>query len=176
MTELGKEYASALFELARENSCEKEFSDALGLIERQFEAQPQYAELLSSPDISIGERRKLLEAAFCGKVPEYVMSFTELLCENGRIKLFGECVSEYEKMYRAVRLVSTAKVTSAVELTAEEKQKLTEKLEKLCGHGVVAEYETDKNVIGGLVVRMDDILIDGSVETKLKQIKEVIEK
>lgn len=65
---------------------------------------------------------------------------------------------------------------SAVELTAEEKQKLTEKLEKLCGHGVVAEYETDKNVIGGLVVRMDDILIDGSVETKLKQIKEVIEK
>ena len=38
MTELGKEYASALFELARENSCEKEFSDALGLIERQFEA------------------------------------------------------------------------------------------------------------------------------------------
>ena len=54
--------------------------------------------------------------------------------------------------------------------------KLTEKLEKLCGHGVVAEYETDKNVIGGLVVRMDDILIDGSVETKLKQIKEVIEK
>ena len=166
MTELGKEYASALFELARENSCEKEFSDALGLIERQFEAQPQYAELLSSPDISIGER----------KVPEYVMSFTELLCENGRIKLFGECVSEYEKMYRAVSLVSTAKVTSAVELTAEEKQKLTEKLEKLCGHGVVAEYETDKNVIGGLVVRMDDILIDGSVETKLKQIKEVIEK
>ena len=63
MTELGKEYASALFELARENSCEKEFSDALGLIERQFEAQPHYAELLSSPDISIGERRKLLEAA-----------------------------------------------------------------------------------------------------------------
>ena len=113
MTELGKEYASALFELARENSCEKEFSDALGLIERQFETQPQYAELLSSPDISIGERRKLLEAAFCGKVPEYVMSFTELLCENGRIKLFGECVSEYEKMYRAVSLVSTAKVTSA---------------------------------------------------------------
>jgi len=148
MTELGKEYASALFELARENSCEKEFSDALGLIERQFEAQPHYAELLSSPDISIGERRKL----------------------------FGECVSEYEKMYRAVSLVSTAKVTSAVELTTEEKQKLTEKLEKLCGHGVVAEYETDKNVIGGLVVRMDDILIDGSVETKLKQIKEVIEK
>ena len=57
-----------------------------------------------------------------------------------------------------------------------EAKSITEKLEKLCGHGVVAEYETDKNVIGGLVVRMDDILIDGSVETKLKQIKEVIEK
>lgn len=95
--------------LPGENSCEKEFSDALGLIERQFEAQPQYAELLSSPDISIGERRKLLEAAFCGKVPEYVMSFTELLCENGRIKLFGECVSEYEKMYRAVSLCFNGK-------------------------------------------------------------------
>lgn len=176
MTEVSKEYAAALFELARENSREKEFSDALGLIERQFEEQPQYADLLASPDISIGERRKLLEAAFCGKVPEYVMSFTELLCENGRIKLFGECVAEYERMYRAVSLVSTAKVTSAVEMTDEEKEKLIKKLEKLCGHTVTAEYETDENVIGGLVVRMDDILIDGSVETKLKQIKEVIEK
>lgn len=176
MNSVSKEYAAALFELARENSCEKEFSDALGLIERQFEAQPQYAELLASPDISIKERKKLLEAAFATSVPDYVLFFTELICENGRIKLFGECVSEYEKMYRSASLVSNAKVTSAVELTADEKEKLLEKLEKICGHKVVAEYETDESVIGGLVIRTDDILIDGSVETKLKQIKEVTEK
>lgn len=65
--------------------------------------------------------------------------------------------------------VSTAKVTSAVELTAEEKQKLTEKLEKLCGHGVVAEYETVKTSPEVLLSAWTNILIDGSVETKLNR-------
>ena len=175
MTETCKEYASAIFALAKEDGLEKEYAAALGEINAQLERQPEYYALLESPNVPIRERRALIEQAFGDSVPEYVLSFTQLLCEKGRIALFSDCVSEYNGMLNALERTSVAVVTSAVELTDGEKAALIKKLEKLSGRTVTAEYKVDESILGGLIVRMDDTLIDGSIRRKLKDVKEVIE-
>lgn len=176
MTLISKEYASALFELAAEGGAEREFADALRFIEKELSAQPDYMTLLSSPNIPKDERCALLDRAFSDSVPEYVMSMTKLLCERGRMRDFGEVAREYDSLYRALELISDARITSVVELTDEEKKALVARLENMCHRKVRPTYEIDPSILGGIVVRMDDTLIDGSLKRKLKDVKEVIGK
>lgn len=176
MAEIGKEYAQALFELAKEQGCEKEYAVALHTIATELDNAPEYAELLSSPNIHIDERKALIEQAFSGHIPEYVLFFTQLLCEHGHIRDFGSCLREYEELYRALESISTARIISAIELTDSQKKKLTEKLEKISGHTVLSTYEIDETLLGGLTVYIDDKVIDGSLRRKLKEVKEVIDK
>lgn len=65
-----------------------------------------------------------------------------------------------EKMYKALSSVSSAHVVSAIELSNEEKTALIEKLEKLTGNTVAAEYEINESIIGGVIVNIDDKVID----------------
>ena len=176
MTEISKEYAQALFELAKEQNSEKEFALALNTVAKELENAPEYAELLSSPNIPIDERKALIEQAFSEHIPEYVLSFTQLLCENGHIRDFGNCLREYEELYRALESISTARVVSAVALTNQQKEVLIRKLEKISGNKITAVYEVDATLLGGLTVYLDDKVIDGSLRRKLKEVKEVIDK
>ena len=120
------------------------------------------------------ERLGLLEEAFGTQVPEYVLSFTQLLCEKGHIRQFSACVQEYEALVRALSDVSAARIVSAVELTGEEKAALVQRLAALSGHTVEPTYEIDGSILGGVVVYMDDRVIDSSLRHKFKEIKEVI--
>ncbi len=169
-----KEYTASLFELAAEQQSQREFGDALHLIQKQLEENPDYIELLSYPGISVEVRKDLLSQAFGAVVPEYVLSFVQLLCEKGRMNLFALCVEEYDALYHAMNLISEARVVSALALTEDEKSRLVQKLETLSGHQVQARYEIDPSLLGGVVVYMDDSVLDGSLRKKLKEIKEVI--
>lgn len=174
MTETAKEFATALFELAKETNEEKKFADALKIIQTAFQNNSEYLDLLSSPNIPLNERRVILERAFAEHVPEFVLSFTELLCDKGHIREFDKCIKEYEQLLKAFESVSNARVVSTIPLTDEQKTALVKKLEKMSGHLVTAEYEIDETLLGGVVVHMDDTVIDGSLKQQLKEVKEVI--
>ena len=107
-------------------------------------------------------------------MPEHIVSFISLLCERGRIHEFSECVKEYKELCDASKRISTAIVTSSVELTEAEKEKLVKKLEKMSGRTVIADCRIDKSLIGGLIIEMDGTVLDGSVRSRLKEVKEVI--
>lgn len=175
MNKVYSEYSTALFEIAKEKSKEKEFYEALHLIQNQLKNNPDYALILSSPDIPIKKRLNMLEEAFHKYVPEQVLSFTKLICERGRIKEFSEFVSEFDAIYNTFKSVAHAYIKSAVELLDSQKEQLIKKLEKISGCFVVPHYEIDKNLVGGVIVRINDTIIDGSIKHKLVQFKEVME-
>ena len=176
MTETSKEYALALFELAKEQGNEREFALALNTVAKELENAPESAELLSSPNIPTEERNALIEQAFAAHVPEYVLSFIQLLCRQGHIREFGSCVREYETLYKELESISTARVISAAALTDRQKEALMKKLTKISGNKITAVYEIDETLLGGLTVYLDDKIIDGSLRRKLKEVKEVIDK
>lgn len=82
---------------------------------------------------------------------------------------------EYDKLLRESEKRSTAFVTSAAELTEIQKSDLKNKLEKLSGNSVDMEFSVDTKLIGGIVVKMDDKLFDGSLKKRLQEIKEAID-
>jgi len=174
MTETSKEYGTALFMLARENGTENEYSSALDTVLNSFNENPEFMDFLCSPRIPKKERLAVIEETFKDALPEHVVSFVQLLCERGRIRNLTSCIKEYKELLDSLNRVSLAKVTSSVELTDAEKQKLVSKLEKISGHSVMLDCSVDKSLIGGLVVEMDGKLMDGSIRHRLHEVKEVI--
>ncbi len=174
MTDIAKEYGTALFMLACELDKKNEYANALELLEKAFAQNPEYLIFLASPSIPLSERILAIETAFAEKIPEHLLSYLELLCEKGRISCFSESANEYKALLDASERISNATVTSAVELTADEKQKLKAKLEKINNGVVNIDYLIDETLLGGLIVEIDGKILDGSLRHRLREVKEVM--
>lgn len=174
MNDIAKEYAAALFELAREKSSEKEFLDSLLIANEVFKNYPEYVCVLSSPNFSNAQRAELIKKAFEEKVPREVLSLLILLCKNGCLNLFSQCVKEYEKMYSEFKSVVFARIVSAVELSDSEKEAVIKNFQKVIKKTVSPKFETDKSIIGGLVIYAGDKVFDASLKTKLGELKDVM--
>ena len=174
MTEISKEYGTALFMLACEEGAQKTYADALGLVKRTFLANPSYEEMLSSPGIPLRERLSAIEAAFGKTLPTHVLSYVKLLCEKGRISCLMDSIEAFLDLLAASERVFTAHVTSAVPLTETEKKKLIDRLEKKYKGTVKAEYALDASLLGGLIVEVDGKILDGSLRHHLGEVKEYL--
>ena len=176
MTEISKEYGTALFMLACENGEQKSYANILKEIKDLFLENPSYLDMLSSPSIPLSERLSAIDVAFLDKAPEYIVSYLKLLAEKGRMDCLMESIDEYEELLNASERVYNAKITSAQELSEEEKCKLIAKLELVNKGSVKAEYFIDASLLGGVIVEMDGNVMDGSLRYRLQQVKEVINK
>ena len=174
MKDIGNEYGTALFLLACENDKMKEYGKALTEVAAAFEEEAAYFEFLKNPAIPARERGASLTAVFENALPEEVLSFLLLLCDKGRMPIFFEAFKSYKALLDAAEHVANAHVTSAVELTAEEKVKLLDKLKTVSRSDVVATYAIDASLLGGLIIEIDGKIIDGSLRHRLSEIKGVI--
>ena len=174
MRATSKEYAAALFSLARETRSEKETLEELRFIESVFEGAPEYAAFLAAPAIPRVERLGSLRQAFEGTLSEFTMSFLSLMCEQGCAGLLSESVEEYERLYNESAGLARAEGVSAVELTGDQRRRLTAKLENLSGRRLNIRWRIDSGLLGGVTVDIEGLRIDGSLRTKLKNVRKVI--
>lgn len=174
MNEIGKEYGAALFMVAMEEGAQEKYSLALAKVKTAFSENPEYMDFLTSPGIPLSERVSAIEAVFGQTVPAYVLSYLQLLCEKGRMAWLLQSIDEFEALRHAAEHISTAKITSAVALTEEQKKKLVAKLETLHNAKISAEYSIDESLLGGVIVEVDGKIMDGSLRHRLREVKEVI--
>lgn len=174
MTEIAREYAEALFTLAREEQCERAISDGLKLASQSFAENPEYVDFLASPGIPVAQRTAALGAVFDDKMPEYALSFMQLLCEKGHIRSFDDCVEEYERLYSASVALANARVISAIELSDDEKNAIVMKLSEISGKRVMASFEVDEGLLGGVTVHMDGNVLDGSLKHRMSELTDIM--
>lgn len=174
MTRVSEEYAAALFTLAAEENVKREVADSLKTIKALAGEYPEYIDLLASPSIPLDERCEVIDKAFGEAMHEYAVSFVKLICERGHIRELCECIDEYLKLYEAADGIATANITSAVTLTDAEKETLKRKLEAKLSRRVELVCSVDESILGGVVIRVDGNIMDGSLKTKLADLKEAI--
>ena len=173
---ISTEYAEALFTLGMEEGSEAEYYEALTLVRDAFRSEAEFMMLLSSPSLEKNEKIHILDAVFSHKINENVLSLLKLMSERGRIGEFFNLFDDYEKIYNFHKRVIVASVTSAVELTEGEKEKIKEKLISKYNIDVRLECTVDESILGGIIIKTDDTIIDGSLKRKLRDIKDVISK
>jgi F-type H+-transporting ATPase subunit delta len=174
MSGISKEYAAALFDLARENGSEEPIGEGVKYVAAVVRSVPQVLDFLSAPNIPMKERIGVIENALKDNVPEYVLSFTQLLCEHGHIREIEKCAEDYEELMNAARGLSTARVVSATALTEDQKRQLQQRLSEKTGRKVVLDCSVDESLLGGLVVTLDGKVMDGSLKHRLNEVREVM--
>ena len=171
----GREYASALMEIALSENIKDEMYGSLKTVKTALDENPEYQELLVSPAIPSEERIELVTKAFEGQVHKYVLSLMCVLTGKGHISDFPEAFSSFEEMYLEMSRRTEAVAYTAVELSEDQRKDLKAALEKRFGKEIDIEFKVNANLIGGVVVEMDGMRIDYSLKRRLKEIKEVME-
>ena len=172
MTDFAVSYAQALYELGCEENISKEIFDDLTLACSSI--NHDYKKLMDAPDISLEEKEKLLDSAFSNSVNAYTLNFFKLLAKNKAFAAIDRCKNEYEKKYNFDNNIEKAEVVSAVALNAQLLDKLTKKLEDTTKKTVLLTTKVDPSVLGGLIIKFDNMLLDASVKSKLESIKRQI--
>ena len=170
----GKEYAAALFTLAREDGIESGIFEDLEFISSVFTNVPQYVTFLDSRAVSEKERTDNVKRNFSGTVHEYVISLICLLIQKHSVRDLSACAEEYRALYYTSVDRASAVIRSAVPLSDEEKKKLRRALEKSQNKSVEAEYVVDESLIGGITVEIDGTVMDGSLRHRISELREAI--
>lgn len=165
-------YAEALYDIASKQKLVDQIEAELKAIEAVIKENDDFQKILYHPQITAANKKELLDLLFKGKVSDVTGNFLALLVDRRREAFFGDIVAEFVNLANAERNIVAAQVTSAVELNDKEKGKLDQVLARLTGKKVQTSYTVDPSLIGGVVVRIGDKIIDGSIRTRLATLKE----
>ncbi len=165
-------YARAILDIAVEtDSLEKEKQD-MQFINHTIESSRDLKLFLQSPLIKKAVKINVLKEIFEGKVQQSTMNLMILLAEKSREKLLLDITKAFMSLYKKHHGIIDVDVETAFELDQNQKEKLVQVLESATGKKVQMEIQLREELMGGLTVRIDDTIINGSVKYKLSQLKE----
>jgi len=160
-----KRHAQAIFEIALEKGNLDRWRSDLRVIADTLK-EPQLISILQSPKLSMRDKVNLLKQLLPDISP-LAMNFVCLLVARNRLKLVDDVVAEYERRVDSYHGVEHVEVVTAIPLSIEEQEAVKEKLAALFGKKIVLASRVDPNLLGGLVARIGDKIIDGSIRTRL---------
>ena len=176
MMKIGSVYGEALYELAKEENLAKLIGEQLLALQQSFRQEPDFIRLLSSPNLTKTERCQILDDSFRGKVHAYLLNFLKILTEKGYMRYFSDCCDAYTEHYDQDNGILRVDAVSAVELTNEQKDKLTEKLSRITGKDIALRTRNDPAVLGGIRLDYDGQRLDDTVSHRLDAIRNVLDK
>jgi F-type H+-transporting ATPase subunit delta len=164
-----KRYAEAIFDIAKSSNSFDLWSTELAAM-AQVQSDPKLGRLLSSPALELSVKEEVLARAL-PDVSRETGNLVKLLLHKGRFGLASRIAGYYRAMLNDYRGIATAQVTSAVPLNEAERGAVADRLSTMTGRKVVVESEVDPSIIGGIVARIGDQLIDASVRGRLEALK-----
>jgi F-type H+-transporting ATPase subunit delta len=164
-----RRYAEAAFQIAREQGTEERWSEGLSLMAAIF-SDPEVAAVMQEARVSTADKMSLAERALEGVEP-LILNLARLLVHRGRTALAPQIAEALQELVDAERGIAHAVVTTAVPVSEAEARAVAEKLSEISGRQVVVETHVDEGIIGGLIARIGDRLIDGSTRSQLSALK-----
>ncbi len=171
MTEAGTVYGQALYDLSQSEGLSSVILQELTVLRQSFEAEPDFLRLLSTPSLTKEERCRILDDSFRGKIQPYLLNFLKILTEKGYIRHFSDCCDSYRQQYNQDNGILPVRAVVASPLTADQQQRLTEKLSALTGKTIDLSVKIDANVLGGIRLDYDGKRLDDTVAHRLDAIR-----
>lgn len=169
---LAGRYASALFDLAREQEALEAVAGDLEGLKGLIEESADLRRLIESPVLSREQQRAAITAiAAKGGANDLTQKFLGLLAEKRRLFALRDVITAYAQMLASHRGEIQAEVISAVPLTDEQQATVVRQLTEAAGQKVKIRTEVDPDLLGGLIVQVGSRMIDASLRTRLHQLE-----
>ena len=169
---IANRYAEALFQLSEEENISKEIYSELHDVVQLIKENKDLDNVFKSPLVAKNEKIDLIEALFNEKINNNLKNFLKILDEKGRISSLQSIELTFKELLNEKHNILEGTVISAVSLTTEKVKELEETLSKKYNKNITLENKVDKSILGGVLVRLGNIQIDGSVKTRLDNIKD----
>ncbi len=168
-TTAARPYANAVYDLAHESSELDSWSDALANLAAVVN-DAQMSKLLDAPESGKSQKGELIIQVLGDKLNEQQQNLVKLMAENGRLKLMPDVLEQFEVARAKAENKVEAEVISAFELSAKQTSELVNTLKNKLGCEVTLTTTIDKSLIGGVVIKAGDIIIDASMKSQLNSL------
>lgn len=168
-TSLARPYARAAFEAARDSGQFDDWSQSLNLL-AAITSDDRMASVLRHPGLSAQEKIQLVKEVCDNPLPEPVDNFIHVMAENRRLPLFPAVAALFATYRHEYERIVDVTLTTAFELTDEQKQRLTQALAKRLDRRVELSVRSDQSIIGGVVIEAGDEVIDASLRGRLNRL------
>jgi ATP synthase F1 delta subunit len=168
--EIAAVYANALFEVAKERGILNEIREQLREFAKALNENPDMRFFFFSPYFSTDEKKEGLRASV-ENADEVFMNFLEALIERSRMPAIFRIRDRYEKLWDEEQQVLPVQITSAVELEKRTVDSIGERIREQTGRNVEMSSQVDPDIIGGIVLRVGNSILDASIRNRLNQLR-----
>jgi len=163
---IARPYAQAIFDEAQKNNALKTWSETL-LALAEAVNNAELREVIGNPKVSTQQLAELVEALLGAEASKQQHNLVRILAENQRLMVLPEIAAIFEMLKADAEKSVNVVVDSAFELSAEQQEKISSSLKKRLGRDIKLACNVKKELLGGVVIRAGDKVIDGSALTRL---------
>ncbi len=174
---IAKRYAKALLLIGKEDKKVEVYRKELDGFAKLLDKEKELDKVINNPLYEASGRKKVLQAVIKKlNLSSLMKSFLLLLFDKRRIGFIGNINEFYQKLSDEIKGVAHASLVSAVKLSPETIEEIRKTLSKKTGKDIFLEVEQDKNLIGGVVTKIGDLVLDGSIKTQLLNMRESLKR
>ena len=168
---VSKTYGEALFEAAVETGRTGQLMEEIDGMRIILAENPDFDKLMKHPGIPKQEKISVVENVFKGRVCDELTGFLKIVVEKERYGELPEIFRYFTDKVKEIEKIGVAYVTAAVELTEDQKKSVEKRLLETTGYLTMEmHFNTDVSLIGGMVIRINDRVVDSSIRTKLNDL------
>lgn len=169
---ISKTYGEAIFELAVSENKTDDFAEEIGMIQKVLKENPEFSAIMNHPKILKEEKLQVIDTVFKGRIADELTGFIRLVVEKDRYGQIQEIMQYFLDEVKKVKGIGVAYVSSALPLKEAQKKEIEKKLlETTEFREMEMHYQVDEKLIGGLVIRIGDRVVDSSIRTKLTELE-----
>lgn len=171
---VAKRYSKALEALAQSDKDLNTIYENLVSVQKTIEASSDLETFIAHPSFSVELKKEIFNEIFNGKISVDVLHFLFILIDRNRIFALGAIINELKDLMNKKYNILVIRAISAIELSDEAKNKLAQKLETVCKKKIQLDTGVDESLIAGMILKIGDKVIDGSVKAKLENMKRTL--
>ncbi|NLW40402.1 MAG: F0F1 ATP synthase subunit delta [Tissierellia bacterium] len=171
---VGKRYALALFEAGLELNNLEKFKEDIKSITEVIEKEELLQKVLKHPKISKDEKKELLTSIFKEQVSQEILNFLYVIIDKRREGFILDISKEFVKLFNEHNNILEVTAVTAVEMDNKMKDKLITVLSNKTKKKIVLNNAIDKNIIGGVLLKVENKIIDGTIKGQLQNIEKAI--
>ena len=173
---IARKYSNALLETALEKNLSSKIYEDLVFVCETINSNEQLQEIFYSPIVAQADKSDIVEKLFSVHIEKITLDFVLLLIEANRTDALCEVLNQYEISYNEKNNIVKPVIISAIELNENQKNKIVEKLQNKMTKTIVPEYQINPDIIGGLIIEIDDKTVDCSLKTKFENMQKQLTK
>ncbi|MCC5931781.1 MAG: ATP synthase F1 subunit delta [Cyclobacteriaceae bacterium] len=171
---IASRYAKTIFDLAVERKIEDQIDKDMDLIKSIFDENRSLVLMLRSPVIKDDKKLRIIHRLFEGRTQEITLKFFEILSRKSRLSVLPILTELYKVLYNQHRGIVQARVTLAMQPYPEMEEILSAYVKDITGKQAKLEFETDREIIGGFILNVEDKQLDRSLKGQINRMRAVL--